>query len=127
MATLHNGVIGTGRAGLGAADTANPDFSAQSLDYEGINATTKPFVAADVPVGSAGLPWTAYSPNIVSPGPGSINPADMANPPPGSPRQSGAGSQNLPGVTTSQIASQEKGPGTPGNLVKGHSTTPPIT
>ncbi len=115
MATLHDGVV-----------NGNPDFPNQSLDYAGIDATTAPFVAGDVPTGPGGLPWTAYTPNVVSPGVGSINPLDMGAPPATAPVSSGMGSQNLPGVTASQIANQEKDAGAPGTLVKGHSTSPPI-
>ncbi len=37
----------------------------------------------DVETGGGGLPGTPYLPNPVSPGPGSINPADIADPPDG--------------------------------------------
>jgi hypothetical protein len=113
---LHNGnVIG------------NPDYaisatgSGFSLDYVGINATTKPHIEGDVKTGAGGLPWTTYTPNIVSPGQGSINARDIAEPPEGSPRSSGAGSVKLPGISSPQIADQQKGGGTPGNLISGQS------
>lgn len=112
---LHNGVV-----------AGNVDFPNQSLDYTGVGSTTPP-VAADVPTGPAGLPWTAHTPNVISPGAGSLNPADMADPSAlGTPTSSGAGSTIMPGETSPLVADQQKGAGVPGNLIKGSSTNPPI-
>ncbi len=113
--TLHNGVV-----------SGNPDFPNHSLDYQGVGSTT-PHNAGDVQTGPGGLPWTAYVPNIISPGAGSTNPADMADPSVlGTPSSSGAGSTHLPGETSPLVADQQKAAGNPGNLVKGNSTNPPI-
>lgn len=115
MGTLHNGVV-----------SGNPDYPNNSLDYQGVGSTTPPN-AADVPTGPGGLPWTAYVPNVISPGPGSVNPADMADPSVlGTPTSSGAGSTRLPGETSPLIADQQKAAGNPGNLIKGSSTNPPL-
>jgi hypothetical protein len=112
MDTLHDGRV-----------TGNPDFPNFSLDYEGVDATLKPHVAGDVQTGAQGLPWTAYSPNVASPTVPGANPNDIPAPPPGSPRQSRAGSDLLPGITSPQIASQSEGGGVVPDvqLDKGHS------
>ena len=52
-------------------------FGTFNRDYDGAP------VMADVETGGGGLPGSAYVPNPVSPGPGSLNPADQADPPDG--------------------------------------------
>lgn len=121
METLTDGVVG--QEDPAAAPGSNPDYPNQSLDYTGVGSTT-PALPGDVPTGPGGLPWTAYAPNVVSPGPG-VNPVNMGAPPAGSPAGSQAGSTKMPGDTSPQIASQHKDAGAPGNLIKGESGATP--
>lgn len=107
MNTLHDGVVGGNPA---VAPGNNPDFPNFSLDYAGRGSDTPP-TAGDIKTGAAGLPWTAWSPNVASPGPGSTNPRDLPAPPPGTPADSLAGSTELPGDTTTAIATQHVGGG----------------
>jgi len=57
---------------------------------------------ANVETGGGGLPASPYVPNVTSPGPGSLNPADMPEPPEGFGQRpsdtwgSGVGSQESP-------------------------------
>jgi len=75
---------------------------------------------ADVEWGGGGLPGSPYAPNPVSPGPGSINASDQADPPAGwaqtPPEQwgTGVGSQLQP----SESSAQQSG-GTLGDYVMG--------
>ena len=74
----------------------------------------------DVETGGGGLPGSAWTPNPVSPGPGSLNPADQADPPDGwgeTPNDTwgvGVGSQLEP----SEASEQQSG-GTLGDYVMG--------
>lgn len=111
METLHDGV-----------QTGNPDHPNFDLDY-GLAP-----VLADVDVGDAGRPGSPYTPNIVSPGVGSLNPRDMGAPPPGHPRagSSGAGSTKDTHEASQQVAQQQAGGGvSTGNLIPGSSGATP--
>ncbi len=74
----------------------------------------------DVETGGGGLPGSAWAPNPVSPGPGSLNPADQADPPSGwaeTPNDTwgvGVGSQLEPSESSTQQAG-----GTLGDYVMG--------
>ena len=75
---------------------------------------------ADVESGGGGLPGSPWTPNPVSPGPGSMNPTDQADPPAGwgeAPNEqwgTGVGSQLEP----SESSAQQSG-GTLGDFVMG--------
>ncbi len=103
MATLTNGI-----------QDRNPDVSV-NLDYGDAPAL------ADVKTGGGGLPATAYVPAPGSPGPGSLNPADIPEPPKGFPGQgSGSGSTASPDATSVQVSKQVGG-GSKKNLGAGDS------
>tara|TARA_Y100000992_G_scaffold265440_1_gene202801 strand:+ start:447 stop:926 length:480 start_codon:yes stop_codon:yes gene_type:complete len=62
----------------------------------------------DVETGGGGLPASPYVPNVTSPGPGSLNPADMPEPPEGFGTRpsdtwgSGVGSQESPAISSAR-------------------------
>ncbi len=62
----------------------------------------------DVETGGGGLPASPYVPNVTSPGPGSLNPADMPAPPDGFGQRpsdtwgSGVGSQESPAISSAR-------------------------
>ena len=62
----------------------------------------------DVETGGGGLPASPYVPNVTSPGPGSLNPADMPEPPEGFGQRpsdtwgSGVGSQESPAISSAR-------------------------
>jgi hypothetical protein len=58
-------------------------FSYFSLDYDKGPKAVCPPVIVSVKSGGKGLPGSPHMPNPVSPGPGSVNPKDQANPPDG--------------------------------------------
>lgn len=64
---------------LDGAVVENLQIGSYNRDYSGNGAPNY----ADVPTGAGGLPASAWAPNPVSPGEGSVNPADMAAPPSG--------------------------------------------
>jgi hypothetical protein len=67
--------------------TANPELVGDVAAYYGITDWSPDFNKApnlsNVKTGPAGLPGTPYIPNIASPGEGSLNPADLPEPPEG--------------------------------------------
>ncbi len=70
---------------------------------------------ADVETGGGGLPASPYVPNVTSPGPGSLNPADMPEPPDGFGQRpsdtwgSGVGSQESPAMSSARHSSHTIG------------------
>lgn len=111
---MTHGIVGSAAAALPGT---NPDYNNFNLDFGGGPAPIgTPMVAADVPTGAGGLPWTAYSPNVASPvdgetlamGPGHA--AAMPAPPAGTPGSSGAGSTEVPADTIPTIVTQRAGP-----------------
>lgn len=64
---------------LDGAVTENLQIGSYNRDYSSNGAPDY----ADVPTGAGGLPASPWVPNPVSPGEGSINPADMGAPPAG--------------------------------------------
>jgi len=64
---------------LDGAVTENLQIGSYNRDYSENGAPDY----ADVPTGAGGLPASAYVPNPVSPGEGSVNPSDMGAPPAG--------------------------------------------
>jgi len=110
VTSLHDGAV-----------VGNPDFPNQSLDY-----VDAPTGADPNKVGKpGGEPWTDWAPNVASPGTSGMNANDIPPPPPGTPRDSHAGSIKLPGQTSPQIADQRKAARAPGNLIKGKSGATP--
>ncbi len=110
MGQLHNGVV-----------AGNVDFPNQSLDYIDAPTGADPNKVG----GPGGQPWTDFSPNIASPTALGQNPNDIPAPPPGSPQGSRMGSTKVPASSSPQIADQQKGPASPGNLIKGSSGATP--
>jgi len=58
-------------------------FSSFSRDYDKGTAPNKPPVLSEVATGPGGLPAGPHVPNPASPGVGSVNPADLPDPPDG--------------------------------------------
>jgi len=64
------------------ATIENPSFGGGvSMNFSDSTATPAPPALGEAETGAGGLPASAWVPNPVSPGPGSINPADMGEPP----------------------------------------------
>lgn len=89
---------------LDGVTVGNPDYGPVNMDYQHPNLPN-----GDDPVGLVDQPF-AHQPNITSPGPGSINPADKPAPPDTQPfPSSGAGSSTAPSETAAVIAKQRIG------------------
>ena len=58
-------------------------FGEVSMNFSSTNATPAPPALGEADTGGAGKPASAWVPNPVAPGPGSINPADQAEAPEG--------------------------------------------
>ena len=116
-----DGVIEQGQALLldGEVNDAGHTFGLFERDY----AEAPDF--GDVEQGGAGLPASAWVPNPVSPGPGSMNPADQADPPDGfgqTPNDqwgSGVGSQLNPAESSAAQSTM-----TLGDYVMGKAPSP---
>jgi len=88
----------------GVVNDGGHTFGEFSLDFTGA-----PNIR-DVETGAGGLPGSPWTPNPVSPGPGSVNPTDMGEPPagwgmePNSTPGTGVGSQLQPDESSAQQA-----------------------
>tara|TARA_Y100000310_G_scaffold310307_1_gene355383 strand:+ start:254 stop:709 length:456 start_codon:yes stop_codon:yes gene_type:complete len=106
-----DGVTEEGQALLldGAVNDAGHTFGVFERDY------TEAPDYGDVEAGGGGLPASAWAPNPVSPGPGSMNPSDQADPPDGfgqTPNDqwgSGVGSQLNPAESSAAQSTQTLG------------------
>ena len=106
-----DGVTEGGQALLldGAVNDAGHTFGVFERDY------TEAPDYGDVEAGGGGLPASAWVPNPVSPGPGSMNPTDQADPPDGfgqTPNDqwgSGVGSQLNPAESSATQSTQTLG------------------
>jgi|TARA_R110001583_G_scaffold5598_35_gene30252 hypothetical protein len=58
-------------------------FGEVSMNFSDTLATPAPPALGEAETGGGGLPASAWVPNPVSPGPGSVNPSDQADPPAG--------------------------------------------
>jgi len=77
-------------------------------------------VLADVETGGGGLPSTPYTPNLVSPGPGSVSAGDQ-DAYDGTVKATGQWGSGLPGTTSPSSTSTEISKQTIGDLISGKS------
>jgi len=105
-ALLKNGKVNDGGHTFGTVDI---DFE----DGYGI-------LPGDIATGPGGLPGTAHTPNTASPGPGSMNPLDLPEPPP-IPVTAGAPWPGVDGGLMPGITSPKIGKAVLGDIVKGES------
>ena len=66
---------------LNGTISGNSVFGDVSMNFDGTNASPTPPSLGEAETGPGGLPASAWVPNPVSPGPGSINPSDMGDAP----------------------------------------------
>ena len=89
----------------GVANDGGHTFGEQSRDYVDNGAPNM----GDVETGGGGLPASPFVPNPMSPGPGSLNPADIPEPPEGYGQEpnntpfAGVGSKENPATTSAQV------------------------
>jgi hypothetical protein len=80
----------------------NQDYGPVNMDYAAAPELTRPTGQVDQPF--------AFQPNLTSPGPGSINPADKPAPPDTQPiASSGAGSSESPAAGAASVSKQKIG------------------
>ena len=66
----------------GVINDGGHTFGEVSMNFSETLATPAPPALGEAETGAGGLPASAWVPNPVSPGPGSVNPADQGEPPP---------------------------------------------
>ena len=87
---------------LDGVTIGNQDYGPVDMDFSDAPELTRPEGQVDQPF--------AFQPNLSSPGPGSINPADKPSPPDTQPLAgSGMGSTTAPSETASSISKQKIG------------------